>query len=32
MTVKDIIREPLDIHTNFSKDEKDKIVYEMLGI
>ena len=30
MTVKDIIREPLDIHTNFSKDEKDKIVYEML--
>lgn len=30
MTVKEIIREPLEIHTDLSKDEKDKIVYEML--
>lgn len=30
MTVKEIIREPLDIHFNISREEKDKIVYEML--
>lgn len=30
MTVKQIIREPLDIHTDLSKDEKDEVVYEML--
>lgn len=30
MTVKEIIKEPLEIHTNLSKDEKDKVVYEML--
>ena len=30
MTVKEIIKEPLEIHTDLSKDEKDKVVYEML--
>lgn len=30
MMVKDIIREPLDIHTNFTSEEKNEIVYEML--
>lgn len=30
MMVKDIIREPLDIHTDFSSEEKNEIVYEML--
>lgn len=30
MIVKDIIREPLDIHTDFSNEKKDEIVYEML--
>jgi oligopeptide transport system ATP-binding protein len=30
MTVAEIIREPLDIHTKLSKDEKEQIVYEML--
>lgn len=30
MTVKEIIREPLDIHTDLCKNEKEKIVYDML--
>ena len=30
MMVKDIIREPLDIHTDFTSEEKDEVVYEML--
>jgi len=30
MIVKDIIKEPLDIHTNYSNKEKEAIVYEML--
>lgn len=30
MMVKDIIKEPLDIHTDYSNEEKEEIVYEML--
>ena len=30
MTIKKIIREPLDLHTDLSNEQKDEIVYEML--